>query len=155
MAKKGKFVLSGFNPVLIIVATLALAGCAAPAVSLLSPAISGVPAVADFVGSGASESYWVAGYDDVVVASRKAGVTFGLTVAQDDETPERTILRLTDRTEEGIRVRIEPRTDSLTFIKFGGSAGMTRLMSRQIAHELERAGAFLVNWGEENGAFAR
>lgn len=147
--------MSNLKRVLILAVTLSLAGCAAPAVSLLSPAISGVPAVADFVGSGASESYWVARYDDVIVAARKAGVTFGLTVAQDDETPERTILRLTDRTEAGIRLRIEPRTDSLTFIKFGGSAGMTGLMSRQIAHELERADAFLVNWGEQNGAFAR
>ncbi|MDA0787595.1 MAG: hypothetical protein O3B37_15045 [Proteobacteria bacterium] len=147
--------MAGLKRVLVLTAMLSLAGCAAPAVSLLSPAISGVPAVADFVGSGASESYWVARYEDVVVAARKAGAIFGLTVAQDDETPERTILRLTDRTEAGIRLRIEPRTDSLTFIKFGGSAGMTRLMSRQIAHELAAADAFLVNWGEENGAFAR
>lgn len=134
---------------------VALAGCAAPVASLLSPAISGVPAVSDFVDSGASESYWAARYEDVIVASRTAGLTFGLTLAMDDETPDRTILRLVDRTGAGIRMRIEPRTDALTFIKFNGSAGMMRLMSRQIAHELERAEAFIVNWDQERGAFAR
>ncbi|MEP4377776.1 MAG: hypothetical protein ABJ215_17915 [Alphaproteobacteria bacterium] len=148
-------VIPDLKRVLVLTAALALAGCAAPAVSLLSPAISGVPAVSDFVGSGASDSYWVARYEDVVVASRRAGATFGLSTELDDETPARTILRLVDRTEAGVRLRIEPRTDSLTFIKFGGPAGMTRLMSRQIAHELEAADAFLVDWDQERGAFAR
>jgi hypothetical protein len=134
---------------------LALAGCAAPAATLLSPAITGAPAVADFLGEGTSESYWVARRVDVVMAARDTAARFDLEIRREGDNAERTLLVLADRREETLRLRIEDRSEALTFVRFTGTSGMTRLVSRQMAEELRMAGAFLVDWDTERGAVVR
>jgi len=140
----------------VVLVALALSGCgAAPAVTLLSPAVSGAPAVAEFVGGENSESYWVARHDDVVDAARRSGERFALTLARDDANAERTLLVFSDTAKTKLRLHIEERTPALTYVRFNGPSGMARLLSRQMAEELDAADAFLVDWDEERGAFTR
>ena len=118
---------------------LALTGCVAPAATLLSPAITGAPAVADFLGEGTSDT-----------AAR-----FDLQIRREGDNPERTLLVLADRRDETLRLRIEDRSEALTYVRFTGSPGMARLVSRQMAEELRAAGAFLVDWNTEPGAVVK
>ena len=132
---------------------LALTGCAAPAATLLSPAVSGAPAVADFLGGDVSESFWAARQNDVVVAARRAGSAFEL--ERERENAERVLLVFRDETGAQIRLRIELRTPVLTFIRFTGPAGLTRLMTRQIVDELNGVDAFLLDWTDGQGIVGR
>jgi hypothetical protein len=134
---------------------LALTGCVAPAATLLSPAITGAPAVADFLGEGTSDSYWVARRVDVVIAVRDTAARFDLQIRREGDNPERTLLVLADRRDETLRLRIEDRSEALTYVRFTGSPGMARLVSRQMAEELRAAGAFLVDWNTEPGAVVK
>ncbi len=134
---------------------LALTGCAAPAAMLLSPAVSGAPAVADFLGGDVSESFWAARQNDVVVAARRAGSAFELERERDEENAERVLLVFRDETGAQIRLRIELRTPVLTFIRFTGPAGLTRLMTRQIVDELNGVDAFLLDWTDGQGIVGR
>lgn len=134
---------------------LALTGCAAPAAMLLSPAVSGAPAVADFLGGDVSESFWAARKNDVVVAARRAGSAFELERERDEENAKRVLLVFRDETGAQIRLRIERRTPVLTFIRFKGPAGLTRLMTRQIVDELNGVDAFLLDWTDGQGIVGR
>lgn len=140
---------------LVPLVVLALAGCAAPAATLLSPAITGAPAVADFLGEGISDSYWVARRVDVVIAARDTASRFDLQVQREEDNAERSLLVLADRREDTLRLRIEDRSEALTFVRFTGSPGMARLVSRQMTEELRAAGAFLVDWDAESGAVVK
>lgn len=134
---------------------LALAGCAAPAATLLSPAVSGVPAVADFLGGDSGESFWAARQNDVVVAARRAGKAFELDLEREEADAERILLVFADETGATLRLRIERRTPVLTYIRFTGPSGLTSLMTRQIVDELNLADAFLLDWTDSQGIVGR
>ncbi|MBO6784605.1 MAG: hypothetical protein JJ899_15220 [Alphaproteobacteria bacterium] len=135
---------------------LGLAGCAAPAASLLTPAVSGAPVVADFVGGNVSDSYWGARRADVVSAARKAAQAYDLDLVRDAFNDERALLVYADRSEqEVLRLRIEARTSVLTYVRINADPGLARLISRQLVEELRAADAFQVKWRGEPGAFSR
>ena len=85
---------------------LALAGCAAPAATLLSPAITGAPAAANVLGEGTSESYWVAHRVDVVIAARETAARLDLEIRGEGDNAERTLLVLADWRDETLRLWI-------------------------------------------------
>ncbi len=123
---------------------------------MLSPAVSGAPVVADFLGGDVSESYWAARRPNVVAAAGRAGSALGLDLTRDAHSDERVLLVYADRTEKDVvRLRIESRTDILTYIRINADAGLARLMSRQILEELKSADAFVVTWEGEGGATSR
>ena len=62
---------------------------------------------------------------------------------------------LADRRDQTLRLRIEDRSEALTFVRFTGAPGMARLVSRQMTEELRAAGAFLVDWNTERGAVVK
>lgn len=128
---------------------LALAGCAAPAVSLLSPAVSSAPSVVDFLGDDVSESFWAAARSDVAEAARQAGQAYDLDLTRDETGDERVLLVFVDEAGASIRLRIERRTNVLTFVKFTGPSGMASLLSRQMVAELRTVDAFLIDWAED------
>jgi len=138
-----------------LLVALALAGCAAPAATLLSPAVSGAPAVAEFLGGDHSESFWAARQFDVAAAARRSGRAFDLALTRDETDEARVLLVFADRTDEMVRLRIEERTDALTFVRFTGAPGLARLMSRQMAANLRRTKGFIVEWDDETAAVAR
>lgn len=138
-----------------LLVALALAGCAAPAATLLSPAVSGAPAVAEFLGGDHSESFWAARQFHVAAAARSSGRTFDLERTRDETDDQRILLVFADRTGETVRLRIEERTGALTFVRFTGAPGLARLMSRQMAQDLRKSKAFVVEWDDASAAVAR
>jgi len=131
------------------IVALALAACTAPAVSLLSPAVSSAPSVVDFIGDDVSESFWAATRPDVAEAARQAGQAYDLDLTRDETGDERVLLVFVDETGASIRLRIERRTNVLTFVKFTGSSGLASLLSRQMVAELRTVDAFLIDWAED------
>lgn len=143
-----------FRPKLILgaccaVVALGLAGCAAPAVSLLSPAVSSAPSVVDFLGDDVSDSFWAASRSDVGAAARQAGQAYDLNLTRDETSDERVLLVFADESGASIRLRIERRTGVLTFVRFTGPSGLASLLSRQMVEELRTVDAFLIDWAEE------
>ena len=132
---------------------VACGGCAVPAATVISPALSsGVPVVAQGSGGGKADSFWVARYDDVVQAALRAAEKLSLDLEEKVVEDDRTILRFVDSQSKEVNLVIELRTATVTRVGFDPgdalSAGMARLLGRQMADELDDAGAFLVDWGE-------
>lgn len=133
----------------LLIVPLALVACTAPAVSLLSPAVSSAPSVVDFIGDDVSESFWAATRPDVAEAARQAGQAYDLDLTRDETGDERVLLVFVDEAGASIRLRIERRTNVLTFVKFTGPSGMASLLSRQMVAELRTVDAFLIDWAED------
>jgi hypothetical protein len=132
---------------------VACGGCAVPAASMISPALSsGVPVVAQGSGGGQADSFWVARYDDVVQAALRAAEKLSLDLEEKLVEDDRTTLRFADSKSKEVELVIELRTATVTRVDFDPketvSVGMARLLGQQMAHELDDAGAFLVDWGE-------
>ena len=127
-------------------------GCAVPAASVVSPAVSsGVPVVGQRSPDGKDDSFWVARYDAVVDAALRAAEKLSLELEEKVVENGRTSLRFTDSKSKEINLVMEYRTESVTRVTFDPvdsvAAGMTRLLAQQMAKELDDAGAFLVDWG--------
>ncbi|MDH3596868.1 MAG: hypothetical protein OEU09_09530 [Rhodospirillales bacterium] len=140
-------------PLLALALVLVAGGCAVPAASVISPALSsGVPVVAQGSGGGQADSFWVARYDDVVQAALRAAETLSLDLEEKLVEDDRTTLRFADSKSKEVELVIELRTATVTRVGFDPkqtvSVGMARLLGQQMAHELDDAGAFLVDWGE-------
>lgn len=127
-------------------ALMLLAGCGAPAVGLISPAVSGAPAVADAVGGNRSEGYWVARKPAVEAAVTDAAAAFDLTETSRRDDGDNTIIGYADDAGTPLEARIDPRTRALTFVSFSGPVGLTSLFARQVTEELRAADAYLVDW---------
>ena len=116
--------------------------------------ISGASPVAfNYLGKGKSESSWFARYDDVVKATLQAGKALSLELKEQKTGENTTSLRYADRLGDKINVRVERRTDALTWIRFDvglfGPISMSRLMARQIKFEIAKAGAYLRDFTPE------
>lgn len=133
----------------LLIVPLALAACTAPAVTLLSPAVSSAPSVVDFIGDDVSESFWAATRPDVAEAARQAGQAYDLDLTRDETGDKRVLLVFVDESGASIRLRIERRTNVLTFVKFTGPSGLASLLSRQMVAELRTVDAFLIDWAED------
>lgn len=103
----------------------------------------------DFLGGEVSDSFWAATRPDVSEAARQAGQIYDLALTRDETSDERVLLVFTDETNASLRLRIERRTNVLTFVKFTGPSGLASLLSRQMVRELQTVDAFLIDWDEE------
>ena len=127
-------------------------GCAVPVASVVSPAVSsGAPVVGQRSQDGRDDSFWIARYDDVVQAALRAAEKLSLDLEEKIVENGRTSLRFADSKSKAINLVMELRTETVTRVSFDPgnpvAAGMTRLLARQMAKELDDAGAFLVDWG--------
>lgn len=135
-----------------IILMIILGGCLSPvAIQAVGGAAGGVaPSASEYRGAGKGESYFIAHYDDVIQAVLKSGKTLSLELKEKQIDENRASLQYYVGKENRIKIRIEPRTETMTSILFDvgwtGSIAFGRLMARQINFELEEAGAFLVDW---------
>jgi hypothetical protein len=137
--------------ILICLILAAIFGCTVP---LAVTGISGASPVAyNYLGKGKSESSWLARYDDVIKATLQAGETLALELKAQKTEENATSLRYADRLGDKMDVRVERRTDALTWIQFDvgmfGPISMSRLMARQIKFEIAEAGGYLRDWTPE------
>jgi hypothetical protein len=140
---KHSLALSALGAVLVI-----NSGCMAPVAFQAAGAIGGASPVAlNLVGKGKAESYWVARYADVVDATVRAGQVLSLELLEKKVEAEHTSFRYGYGKGEKAEILVEYRTATMTSVQidFGvsGSIAFARLMGREIAVELAKAGAFL------------
>ena len=126
-------------------------GCLASApISQMGRAAGGAPVSFGSLGGGEGESFWLARYDDVIVATLRAAEALSLEVKTKKIEQDRTFFRFYDTQAENIKLVIERRTATMTAIRFDvgwfGSMAFARLMARQIIFELDESGSFLEDW---------
>jgi len=142
-SSKHGFGLSALGAVLCI-----CCGCMAPVAMQTVGAIGGASPVAlNIVEKGKAESFWVARYADVVDATMRAGQVLSLELLEKKVEADRTSFRYGYRQGEKAEILIEFRTATMTSVQINygvsGSIAFARLMGREIAVELAKAGAFL------------
>ena len=140
----------------LVIAMTACGGCALTAAAVVPSAVGTAPVVGEYLVAGKGDSFWVARYDDVVQATLRAGEKLSLELKDEEIEEGRTKLRYVDGRGKEISLLIEHRTDTVTRVRFevGSSefSGFAHLFGRQIIHELNDAGAFLVDWSVEEDA---
>jgi hypothetical protein len=108
------------------------------------------PVAFNMKGGGKSESFWLAGYDDVLSASIRAGEALSLEIKEKRIEEDQAFFSFQEGKGKRVDLLIERRTDTMTSIQFNvgwyGSRALNRLMGRQIILELEEADAFLEDW---------
>jgi hypothetical protein len=124
---------------------VALFGCTAPlAVQGLS---SAGPVAFSSTGSGQGDSAWLARYDDVVQATLHAAQVLALEVEKKEIGEDQTFYQFMDGMGKKLDVRIERRTETVTYARFSvgmfGSRTVGQLLVRQIIFELKKEGNFL------------
>jgi len=127
----------------------AASGCVPPLV--ISEVAGGtVPVAFSSSGRGRAESYWVAAYDDVVVAVLRTQKALALEVKEKKVKGDETFFRLSDSAKDRIDLIVKRRSAKVTSIRFDvgwfRSLAFGRLVARQIIFELDKAGAFPVDW---------
>jgi len=123
-------------------------GCMAPVAFQAAGAIgSASPVAMNLVEKGKVESYWVARYADVVDATVRAGQVLSLELLEKKVEADRTSFRYGYSKGEKAEILVEYRTATMTSVQIDygvyGSIAFARLMGREIAVELAKAGAFL------------
>ena len=126
-------------------------GCPSPFVlNTMGTAASSAPVTFNTSGGGQGESFWIAKYDDVIVATLRAGETLSLEVKEKKLEKDQAFFRFYDAKKERIDLFIERRSDTMTSIKFDvgwfGSVAFGRLMAQQIIFELNESDSFLEDW---------
>ena len=149
---KHGFALSTLGAVLFI-----SSGCMAPVAFQAVGAIGGASPVAlNLVEKGKMESYWVARYTDVVDATMRAGQGLSLELLEKKVEAERTSFRFGYGKGEKAAILVEYRTATMTSVQIdygvSGSVAFARLMGREIAVELAKAGAFLEDLSPDEDA---
>ena len=124
--------------------------CALPAASILPSVLGLSPVVIDNLGAGKSDSFWIARYDDVVLATLRAGKMLSLTLKKKEIEEGKTSLLFVDDQDNEISILIERRTETVTRGRFdvgsNDNLGFARLFGQQLIDELNDANAFLVDW---------
>jgi hypothetical protein len=126
-------------------------GClSSMALNSMGAAASGAPVSSGNSGGGQGESFWIAGYDDVIAASLRAGEALSLELINKRLEKDQAFFRFNDAKKEKIDLFIERRSDTVTSIKFDvgwfGSVALGRLMAGQIIIELNETESFLEDW---------
>ena len=129
----------------MLLAGAAVYGCTAP---LAVQGISGVSPVAfSYMGQGKYESSWLVRYEDARLATLRAGRKLGMVVKKEEIGKAHALYRFEDSLENPLIIKIERRTETLTWIRFDvgffGEKSVGRLMARQIKIEIMDMGAFL------------
>jgi len=133
-------------------------GCMAPVAFQAAGAISGASPVAmNLAEKGKAESYWVARYADVVVATARAAQVLSLELLGKKPEHDRTSFRYGYSKGQEVQIIIEYQTATMTSLQIdygvAGAAAFANLLGREIALELHRAGAFLEDpWPQQKEA---
>jgi hypothetical protein len=140
-------------PTLFCLFLTCLFGCAAPlAMQGLS---SGVPVAFNSTGRGKGDSAWFARYDDVVQATLDAGQKLSFKLEKKTIGKDQSTLNYIDDKGSKLRILIERRTETVTWVGFNvglfGSTSIGRLMARQIVIEMVEADKFLRDWHPAEG----
>ena len=135
-------------------ALASLGGCALVPATIL-PAVAGAaPVAVEDRGTRRRDSFWLAHYGDVVEAVLGAGEVLALELKEYDAGEQEATLRFADARDEEITVRIERRTETVTWARFDvdsdNNLGMATLLGRQTIDELKKANAFLVDWSDKS-----
>ena len=103
--------------------------------------------------NGKIKSFEVARYEDAVEAARRAGDAISLELQREATEEDKITLYYIDGKNEKVRVLIERRTDTLTYIQidvgFFGSKGLALVMINQIIHEIASEGKYLQDWSHQ------
>ena len=132
-------------PALFLLLLMILSGCTAGlAMQGLS---SGAPVAFNATGSGQGDSAWYALYDDVVQATLRAGEKLSFQLTEKNIGTDRSEFNFVDNKGKKLKILIERRTETLTWVRFNvglfGSVSIGRLMARQIIVEVAEANEFL------------
>ena len=140
----------------LVIVMFACGGCGVPAAVAVSSAAGTAPVVGQHLVAGEGDSFWVAGYDDVVQATLRAGKKLSLELKHEEIGEDRAELHYVDNWDKEIHLLIEHRTNTVTRVRFDAGSkefsGFAQLLERQIIHELYDADAFLVDWSGEEAA---
>ena len=121
-----------------------------PSVTVGSSA--GQAGISDYQG-GKIKSFEVARYEDVVAAARRAGEAISLELRGESTEADKTTLQYIDGKNEEVKVFIERRTDTLTYIQIDvglfGSKGLALVLINQIIHEIAIEGKYLQEWSHQ------
>ena len=125
--------------------------CLSPlTLNTMGAAGSNAPVAFSKLGRGQIESLWIANYDDVIAATLRAGRALSLEVKEQKVEKDQTFFRFYDAKKEKMDIFIEPRTDTMTSIKFdvgwNGSIALSRLMAKQIISALNQSESFPEDW---------
>ncbi len=140
-------------PFLVLVFAAACSGCGLSTGAAISSAAGAAPVVVDGLDTNRPDTFWVARYDDVLAAAKRAGEKLSLELVRERIEENDATLRYEDRLEDQVILRIERRSDSVTRVRFVAVSsdvrGMAALLGRQIVAELRDADAFLVDWAND------
>lgn len=128
---------------------LVLGGCGVET-ALIGVGASAAQAGVTMIDKGELRSFEMARYDDVVRACYRAGTDLALDLKNDDRNDKVTSMFFRDETGDKITVRIERRTERVTFIKVDvgsfGKIGLGSLFMHQVWSELADSDAYLEDW---------
>ena len=119
-------------------------------------ASGGAPVAFNYVGGRKAESFWVAKYNNVIEATQQSAEALSLEIENQTIDQAQAIFCLSNGKEK-IDIFIEPRSDTVVFIKFDvgwfGSVAFARLVVRQIIDELHETESFLEKWANDDQGF--
>ena len=103
--------------------------------------------------SGRVKSFELARYEDVVEATRRAGQVSSLELRKETTETNKTTLHYVTDENDKVKVLIERRTDTLTYIEVDvglfGSKGLAIFIINQITHEIASEGKYLQEWSHQ------
>jgi hypothetical protein len=103
--------------------------------------------------NGKVKSFEIARYEDVVAAARRAGEAISLELRREATDVDKTTLNYIGGKNEKVKVLIERRTATLTYIEidvgFFGSKELALVMINQIIHEIASEGKYLQEWSHQ------
>jgi hypothetical protein len=103
--------------------------------------------------TGRVKSLELARYEDVVEATRRAGEAISLELQKEATDTDRTTLSYIDGKNEKVKVLIERRTATLTYVQIDvglfGSKGLALVVINQIIYEISSRGGYLQGWSHQ------
>jgi hypothetical protein len=103
--------------------------------------------------TGRVKSLELARYEDVVEATRRAGEAISLELQKEATDTDRTTLSYIDGKNEKVKVLIERRTATLTYVQIDvglfGSKGLALVVINQIIYEISSKGGYLQGWSHQ------
>ena len=134
----------------LLFALACITGCLAPTTAgVLGIASGGAPVAFNYLGGNRSESFWVVKYNDAITATQQATEALSLEIKDQKINQDQAKFCLSNGKEK-IDILIEPRSDTVLFIKFDvgwfGSIAFGRLVVRQIIDELNETNSYLESW---------
>lgn len=129
-------------------------GCAIPLATTLPSVLGASPVVADYLEAGRIDSFWIARYDDVLIAVARTETRLSLNTGEKTFEDGRATLLYTDDRNNKIHIRIERQTETVTRARIDVGSdkflGLARLIGRQVVAELNEMNGFAADWTHED-----